>query len=102
MKKFSLNHDYTPAELTEINIELESVLSADSLDDEKLRQLINQRDTFIVKYLKSLQDGNEKQFAKHELNSNKQLSSLIEHQLSASLKQLSGLLKGQKAVNKYK
>ncbi|GAA0857153.1 hypothetical protein [Aliiglaciecola litoralis] len=102
MKKLNLHHAHTPDDLAEINSQLESVLKADSLDDEKLKQLITQRDTFILEHLTTLQDDAKKQFAELELKSNKKLSSLIEHQLSASLKQLSGLLKGQKAVNKYK
>ena len=102
MKKLKLNHDKTPAKLAEINLQLESIMSCDELDDTKLRVLIELRDEFIIAHLQSLDDMQKKPFAEQELHTNNTLSKLISNQLSDSLTQLSALLRGKKAVKKYK
>jgi len=102
VKKLNLNHDKTPAKLTEINQQLDSQLSNDELDDKKLRALIESRDAFIISHLGSLNDIERRSFAELEMQSNDTLSKLISNQLSDSLTQLTGLLRGKKAVNKYK
>ncbi|WJG10567.1 hypothetical protein [Aliiglaciecola sp. LCG003] len=102
MNKLKLNHKQTPQELVDINLQLEALLEADSLDDAKLKSVVDLRDTFILSHLKSQPSEELKSFAEQELVINNMLSSLIEKQLSDSLSQLSGLLRGRKAVNKYK
>lgn len=102
MNKLNLSHEHTPANLNEINSQLESVLNTDPVDDEKLRALIDSRDKIILEHLNGLQPEHEKTFAEKELGVNKVLSKLIEKQLQTSLKQLSGLVRGKKSVNKYK
>lgn len=102
MKKLNLNHEKTPAKLAEINQQLESTLSNDELDDARLRVLVELRDEFIVTHLQSLNNIQQKSFAELEVLSNTALSKLISNQLSDSLTELTGLLRGKKAVNKYK
>lgn len=102
MKKLNLNHDKTPDKLAEINQQLESILSNDELDDTKLRVLIELRDEFINSHLQSLNEIQQKSFAELEIQSNNALSKLISNQLSDSLTQLTGLLRGKKAIDKYK
>lgn len=102
MKKLNLNHEKTPAKLAEINQQLESTLSNDELDDARLRVLVELRDEFIITHLQSLNNIQQKSFAELEVLSNTALSKLISNQLSDSLTELTGLLRGKKAVNKYK
>ncbi|TRY30927.1 hypothetical protein [Aliiglaciecola sp. M165] len=102
MKKLSLNHEFTPPPLADINLQIQTTLEAEELDDSLLKTLIEERDSIITKHLEDLKDGDVKSFAKTELVINQKLSEHINKQLKASLKQLSGLLRGRKAVNKYK
>ncbi len=102
MKKFNLNHSKTPPKLTEINQELLALLSSDELDDKYLRKLIELRDEYISAHLASLSEEDKKSFAECEIPVNTHLTEIVSDKLNASLVQLSGLLRGQKAVNKYK
>lgn len=102
MKNLNLNHDYTPPKLADINLQIQTVLNAEELDDSLLKSLIEQRDVVVIEHLRSISVDDEKQFAKNELVINQTLSEEIGLQLKASLKDLSGLLRGRKAVDKYK
>lgn len=102
MKKLKLNHVHTPNSLAEINGQLELVLNGETLDDNLLKELIENRDLIVVSHLNGLAGDIRKTFAEHELVSNQLLSNVINKHLRSSLKQLSGLLRGRKAVNKYK
>ncbi|GAC15193.1 hypothetical protein [Aliiglaciecola lipolytica] len=102
MNKLTLNHEYTPDKLSEINQQLKSVLSADSVDDAQLKSLIDQRDIIVSEHLQSLDADAEKRFAESELKVNELLTRELKNQLKDSLNQLSGLIRGQKKVDKYK
>jgi uncharacterized Rossmann fold enzyme len=102
VNKLNLSHSYTPDNLKDINAQIESLLSADTLDDEQLRQLVENRDVIVISHLKSLENDREKLFAECELASNKALTKLLNKQLKDSLAQLSGLIRGKKIVGKYK
>ncbi|MFA3790632.1 hypothetical protein AB6T38_05910 [Aliiglaciecola sp. SL4] len=102
MNKLNLSHQYTPDNLDSVNKQLETVLSSDELDDKLLRQLIIQRDEIVTKHISSLDKNTEKLFSTSELEANQRLSTIIEAQLKDSLKQLTGLIRGKKIVDKYK
>ncbi|MEP4890002.1 MAG: hypothetical protein ABJV04_08250 [Aliiglaciecola sp.] len=102
MNKLNLSHQYTPDNLDNVNKQLETVLSSDELDDKLLRQLISQRDEIVTEHIKSLDKNTEKLFSTSELEVNQRLSTIIEAQLADSLKQLTGLIRGKKIVDKYK
>ncbi|GAB2689935.1 hypothetical protein Q4574_00585 [Aliiglaciecola sp. 3_MG-2023] len=102
MIKLTLSHQYTPENLKAINTQIETVLAAAELDDKLLKQLIETRDEVVVDHLKSLDQTAEKLFSESELETNKSLTKVIDTQLKESLKQLSGLIRGKKSVNKYK
>ena len=101
MKKLNLNHEYTPNDLVKLNSQIESVLSAAELDNELLKQLIIQRDEKVIELLDSLEGTNRTKSSKCELKSNEQLLSHVESHFRDALKELSGLIKGRKSVNKY-
>jgi hypothetical protein len=65
-------------------------------------KLVTERDEFILKYLENLAEEEKKQFAKAELQVNGALVAYAEESFKASLKQLSGLVRGRKAINKYR
>lgn len=102
MNKLQLNHEETPANLLEINSELESLLSNEELDDKRLLELVNKRDGIIQQHLSSLSEQSKHSFASAELEANKRLSKVARKFFSASLKSLSGLVRGKKAAAKYK
>lgn len=102
MKKLELSHELTPQSLVGINQELEVLLAAEELDDDRLKILVESRDTAIIQHLSSLSEGETKAFAALEIDINRHLSDIVQGHFRASLKQLSGLKRGHKAVKKYK
>jgi hypothetical protein len=102
IKEDYLNHALTPDELSAINKSICSVLDANSLDDQALRRLVSQRDEFIQSYLPKLSESDRNAFAKLELPINTKLHSDVKALLTTSLSELSGLVRGLKAVKKYK
>lgn len=101
MKNLKLNHEYTPSELAKVNHQILTAIAAEELDHALLKSLVEQRDHVIVEHLKSLDLEDEKRFANSELATNHSLSEYTSKELKSSLKQLSGLIRGRKAVNKY-
>ena len=71
-------------------------------DESTLLKLVTDRDNYIQKYLKELPDKDKNSFVTAELQINGVLVAYAEASFKASLKQLSGLVRGRKAVNKYK
>lgn len=102
MKNLKLNHQSTPASLVPINAELESVLSNDDLDDKRLLELIIMREELISAHLNSIDDTTKKKFVRAEYDVNTALSKIAQRLFKASLSNLSGLVRGRKAVEKYK
>lgn len=103
MKKLILDHYFTPSPLKNLNCKLSELTTENDPDESKFLQLVTERDEFIQKYLKHLSDQEEKKhFATAELQVNGALVAYAEASFKASLKQLSGLVRGRKAVNKYR
>jgi len=102
VNKLKLNHEFSPQSLVDINEELESLLNAKELDDERLKVLIEKRDAVINTHISSLSESDIKSFSKNELEVNNVLSTIVKSHFRDSLKQLSGLKRGHKAVSKYK
>ena len=124
-----LSHDLTPQALAKINLAICQVLSyADihvansgsessnkstavatvtntdevNIDDSKLRALVEQRDEFIQQHLSSLGADDKNAFAKAELPINNQLQATVKNLFTDSLSELSTLVRGLKAIKKYK
>ena len=102
MKKLSLSHEFTPPSLVETNQALEALLAEDEFDDKTLLDLVNQRDALIQAHLDSLDDEARQSFAEAEIKSNESLREIAQGFFRASLNKLSGLVRGRKAVSKYR
>ena len=102
MSKLELNHALTPDRLSEINESICKLLAAKELDDKKLRLQVTQRDEFIQAHLITLSTDERKAFANAELPMNNRLQATIKNLFTDSLSELSGLVRGMKAVKKYK
>jgi len=85
-----------------INQDLAELTSDVDPDESKFLQLVTDRDEFIQRYLQTLQDQPQTDFVNAELKVNGALVAYAEESFKASLKQLSGLVRGRKAVNKYR
>ena len=102
MKTLTLNHSFTPSPLKKINLDLSELTSDDDPDESKFLQLVTQRDEFIQSYLQTLEKQLKTDFVSAEIKVNGVLVAYAEESFKASLKQLSGLVRGRKAVKKYK
>lgn len=101
-KKLALNHPYSPSELKEINLQIEELIESRDFDEARLLQLVNQRDEIVQKHLKNIEKQQLKDFANAELSANKLLVDFTCGLQSESLGKLSALIRGRKAVEKYK
>ena len=102
MKALILNHSFTPSSLKNINQNLAELNSDDDPVESKFLQLVTERDDFIQSYLQILQGQLKIDFVNAELKVNGALVAYAEESFKASLKQLSGLVRGRKALKKYK
>ena len=102
MNNLTLNHQYTPPSLEEINLQIEQLLSCPELDEAQLLQVITQREEVVKNVLRELESDELKRFASAELDNNQRLTDVTKKLLSESLGQLSSLIRGRKAVEKYK
>ena len=102
MKTLILNHSFTPSLLKKINQDLSELTSEVDPDESKFLLLATQRDEFIQRYLQTLEKKLKNNFVNAEIKVNGVLVAYAEESLRASLKQLSGLVRGRKAVKKYK
>ena len=101
MKKLTLNHLYTPSQLREINQELSKLFSITDFAESEFLKLVMRREETILAHLASLDPNDKKQFSEAELKVNAALFEFASKLSKASLDQLSGLLRGRKAVKKY-
>ncbi|MBF7072351.1 hypothetical protein ISG33_02900 [Glaciecola sp. MH2013] len=85
-----------------ICLTLVSLDESDNIDDVKLRELVEQRDEFIQDYLSTLKPEPRKEFATAELPINNQLQAIVKNLFTDSLSELSSLVRGLKAIKKYK
>ncbi|MFT5277259.1 MAG: hypothetical protein ACI97K_002959 [Glaciecola sp.] len=102
IRKDYLSHAHTPDELSAINQSICAVLEIENVDDQALRKFVTQRDEFIQSHLKSLIEAERKLFAEAELPINEKLHIAVQALFADSLAELSGLVRGLKAVKKYK
>ncbi|MEP1447159.1 MAG: hypothetical protein ABJK37_13735 [Paraglaciecola sp.] len=102
MKKLTLNHSYTPTPLKSINQRLSELTTENDPDESNFLKLAIERDEFIQDYIKNLPDDEKREFVTAELQVNGALVAYAEESFKASLKQLSGLIRGRKAVKKYR
>ena len=102
MKTLTLNHSFTPSTLNKINQDLSELTSDIDPDESKFLQLVTQRDEFIKSYLQTLEKQLKTNFVNAEIKVNGALVAYAEESFKASLKQLSHLVRGRKAVKKYK
>lgn len=102
MKTLILTHSFTPSPLKKINQSLVELTSDLDPDESKFLKLVTERDKFIQSYLQTIQDQLKNNFVNAELKVNGALVAYAEESFKASLKQLSVLVRGRKAVKKYK
>ena len=100
--RLQFDHSFTPSPLKEINQQLSEILAKDDVDEARLLLLIEQRDRIVKEHLDSLEEDVIQQFAEAELEVNQRLEAVSKKLLSDSLGNLSGLIRGRKAVEKYK
>lgn len=101
MKNLILDHAFTPPQLQQLNQTLLELLADDSPDEAEFLKLVTLRDELIQTHLAECNEKNRKLFAKAELDVNGALVAYANTLFKASLKQLSGLIRGRKAVKKY-
>lgn len=102
MKKLILDHSFTPSPLKVINQDISDLTAENDPDESKFLKLVTDRDELIQKYLENIPDQEKNDFVNAELKVNGALVAYAEESFKASLKQLSGLVRGRKAVNKYR
>lgn len=102
MKTLILNHSYTPSPLEKINQDLHALTADSDLDQSKFLALAIERDKFIQTYIQTLDKQAQKEFAKAELKVNGALVAYAEQSFKTSLNELSGLVRGRKAIKQYK
>jgi hypothetical protein len=102
LKKLILNHSFTPLPLESINRELSELEADNDSDDSTFLKLVIAREEFILKYLQTLPDEEKTNFVAAELQVNGALVAYAEESFKASLKQLSDIVRGRKAVKKYR
>ena len=102
MNKLILEHCFTPSLLKSINRDLSQLTKKNDPDESLFLKLVTERDEFIQNFLENIPDEEKINFVTAELQVNGALVAYAEESFKASLKQLSGLVRGRKAVNKYK
>lgn len=101
MKNITLNHQFTPPDLVLLNQDLTELLTAADPDEKSFLALVTRRDVMITAYLATLTDADKQVFAVAELEINAVLVAYANEMFNASSKELSGLIRGRKAVKKY-
>jgi hypothetical protein len=102
LKTLTLNHSFTPFPLKKINQDLSALESSSDPDESKFLKLVTERDEFIQSYLQTLDNNLKTDFVNAELKVNGVLVAYAEESFKASLKLLTGLVRGRKAVKKYR
>lgn len=102
MKKLKLDHSFTPPPLKSINGDLSALTTENDPDESRFLKLVTERDEFIQSYLTDLSDQEKRNFSAAELQVNGTLVAFAEESFKTSLKQLTGLVRGRKAIDKYR
>ena len=101
MNKINLEHPFTPPELSVLNQEIAALLNSEALDEQSFHSLSVKRDRCINNYLSTLDQAQKAQFCEAEIKVNDALVDCAQRLFNQSLKELSGLIRGRKAVKKY-
>jgi len=101
LKKIILDHPFTPVNLRLINQELNQFFLLEEPDEKLFLDLANRRDSVVQSHLATLDGKDKKHFSQAELEVNGTLVAYANKLFKASLNQLSGLIRGRKAVKKY-
>ena len=91
-----------PEQLTELCQQIDAVLAADDPDSDQLNQLVSQRDQLIQQHLSQLSGEDKHRFADAQLTYNQTLQDKVTALFSATERQLGALMKGRRAIKKYK
>jgi hypothetical protein len=102
LKKLILDHEFTPSPLKKINQDLAELTTENDPDESIFLKLVTVRDEFIQKFLENIPKEEKNNFVTAELKVNGALVAYAQESFKASLKQLYGLVRGRKAVNKYR
>lgn len=104
MNPEDLNHCYTPASLSQLNIELVELLdkSNDVEQFSKFKDIIFERDRIVLSVLSSLESNQRKLFAQEELRVNKILIDMAQRLLNSAKEDMTHFIRSQAAVKKYK
>ena len=97
----SLQHQYTPAELTQLNAQLNAVLTAQPLDDLLLQKIIDKRANLVESLLINLDERQKRCFAVNEIKTNDVLVTLVERYRDNAKAELVNISKSSKAIKKY-
>jgi hypothetical protein len=102
LKKLILDHVFTPSQLKSINQDLSELTTENDPDESTFLKLVTDRDEFIQHFLENISEDEKNNFVIAELQVNGALVAYAQESFKASLKELSGLVRGRKAVNKYR
>ena len=101
MNNLILDHPLTPPQLQQLNHTLLELLSNNAPEEAYFLKLVTLRDEIIQAYLAECSEEVRKSFAHAELQVNGALVAYANTLFKASLKELTGLIRGRKAVKKY-
>ncbi|WP_340680539.1 hypothetical protein [Paraglaciecola sp.] len=101
MKNLTLDHALTPPQLQQLNQTLLELLTDDSPNEADFLKLVTLRDEIVQAYLAECREDARKLFAQAELQVNGALVAYANTLFKASLRDLTGLIRGRKAVKKY-
>jgi hypothetical protein len=101
LNKLILDHAFTPSNLRQINQELSQFFLLEEPDEKLFLDLATRRDAIVQSYLATLGASDKKNFSQAELEVNSALVTYANKLFDASLNELSGLIRGRKAVKKY-
>lgn len=101
MKKLVFIHNDSTQELIEVGHQLEILLANTEIDDKLLLDLIVHRDELVNVHLAKLDEKSLQTFVAAELEINNRLTTAAKGLLKTSLNEISGYLRGKKAVDKY-
>lgn len=102
MKKINLDHPYSFPALRENSEALIGLLLHESPDIDDLLRLIELRESLIFSHQEELTGEEKKAFLQAELACNQHLNDVIEPMRLEAEMALSQLVRGKKAVKKYK
>ncbi len=102
MTKLTLTTELTPKSLQIINDNIEKSLDSDDIDDERVLQLMVERDTLIQELISEWADNDTlKLFAEQEISINEMLLKHMRVMRQEVEQSLGKLVRGRKAIKKY-